>query len=423
MKVGILLPMHYEGGTFRLAKLYAKMLRLHAMKTGADLQVVFGNTEGKYDPQTDLRDLAELGIEIRHLEMRQLSAEQGLEYVDFLKLRRENLEGFRGQYAVPYDRGNGYMDCDFWFFMVDRIFGTVLPLKPFGIFATDFIQRYVPDIFEEQHYAKPEFLTTLYRNFRNADLAFASTPGTARDLLSYVGRAKRTVVLDTLFDDSFIKHRREEGRKPEGDYFVWATNGTIHKNHERALKALILYYEKHGGTLECRVTGVHTRFFDPSAAPEAREKFHPYHRKINEMIAASPTLRSRVRIMGNMGDSEYQDMVAGSRFLWHNVLADNGTFSVIEAACMGIRSLSSRYPQQEFIDRSFGLGMKLFDPFDIVGAARALREMQDDGSIYVPPVDRLRALSQDGASARVGAVIHSAMIQALEESRHDEFIP
>lgn len=423
MKIGLFLPVYYEGGSFRIAKLYAKLLKHYADQSGQKLEIVFGNTEGKYDYDTDLNDLAEIGIEIRYLEMKKISSTEARYLTKFLNLPPEPFEKFKGDFIVPYDRGNGYLDCDFWFFMVDRIFGTVLPVRPFGIFATDFIQRYVPDIFDPLMYTQQDTLTTLYRNFRNADLAFACTPGTASDLVSYVGREKEIVVLDPLFDDSFIKNKHFGPRMPSGDYFVWVTNGTIHKNHERAIKALDRYYSKYNGKLKCVVTGVYTHFFNPDLDRNTYSQLHPYLRLINDKIAQNEVLKKNLLIKGNIPDSEYQEIVSKSRFLWHNVIADNGTFSVIEAARMGVRSLSSRYPQQESIESKFNLGMKFFDPFDVEDAAKGLHLMEANETPYVPPEDNLKKYSQHGASENIGSKLYNSILRSIKNVQRSDFVP
>nr|BFD62741.1 hypothetical protein BdHM001_14220 [Bdellovibrio sp. HM001] len=423
MKIGLFLPVYYEGGSFRIAKIYAKLLKNYSDKFGLNLQIVFGNTDSRYDLDTDLGDLVDMGIEIRHLEMKRFTAQEGLEYCELLGLKKENLRSYKGDYVVPFDGGNGYLDCDFWLFMVDRLDGAVLPFRAFGIFATDFIQRYIPDIFDSGLYANPIFLNTIYRNFRNADVAFASSPGTAEDLLSYVGRKKEITLLDPLYDDSFIEKFVSGPREPQGDYFVWVTNGSIHKNHIRAVKALELYYSKFGGKLKCVMTGVHTHFFDPEIDRGIYNQMHPYHRLVNDAIARSENVRKNLLIKGNVSDREYQEVVSGARFLWHNVITDNGTFSVIEAARMGVRALSSRYPQQEHIDRSFSLNMKFFDPFDIKDAAAALSDMEKDLTPYVPPFEKLKNYSYHGACEVVGAKVYSSILKSIQLRDYADFIP
>ena len=422
LKIGVFLPVHYEGGSFRLAKLYAKLLKKYADSNKVDLQIVFGNTNGQYNVETDMADLKELGIEIRYLEMKKMSHEQARQYYGYLKLNVLDIPEQNEEFVVPYDRANGFQDCDFWLFMVDRIFGTVLPLKPYGIFATDFIQRYVPDIFDEKMYADQKLLTTIYRNFRNADLAFACTDGTAKDLLTYVGRSGPIVLFDPLVDDTFIKNKRSGPCTPSGDYFIWVTNGTIHKNHERALRALKSYYEKHRGKLKCVVTGVHTHFFDPKMGRDLYGQLHPYHRKINDIIGQSSSLLDNLVIKGNISDDEFQKLVSGSRFLWHNVIADNGTFSVIEAARMGIRSLSSRYPQQVYIDRKFNLGMNFFDPFNVAEAADKLIEMEKNETPYTPPEENLNRYNQVGASYSIGNQIYTSISEIVNKNEKPKFI-
>ena len=103
---------------------------------------------------------------------------------------------------------------------------------------------------------------------------------------------------------------------------------------------------------------------DRSMAPRARVR--------EAADALRPAVRSRLRFLGAVPDTDYARVLRSARFLAHNVIADNGTFSVLEAALLGCPSVSSDYPQIREIDDAFGLGLRFFDPFDECGTAAAL---------------------------------------------------
>ena len=77
-----------------------------------------------------------------------------------------------------------------------------------------------------------------------------------------------------------------------------------------------------------------------------------------------------------VNDSEYVAIVRNSQFLVHNVLADNGTFSVIEAAILGRPSMSSDYPQMRELNKQFELDLQFFDAFDIDGTAKMMSGLE-----------------------------------------------
>ncbi|MGC1223029.1 MAG: hypothetical protein WA872_14725, partial [Candidatus Sulfotelmatobacter sp.] len=65
-----------------------------------------------------------------------------------------------------------------------------------------------------------------------------------------------------------------------------------------------------------------------------------------------------------------------AQFLWHNVIYDNGTALAIEAAQMGVRTLSADYPQMRYLCATFGINALFFPAFDATRSAAALKEME-----------------------------------------------
>lgn len=376
MKIGVFIPIHFPGGTLRLGKNIAKMLN-HSLSKNVNthVKVIFGNPNSGYSLHEDLKDLLNEGIEvvdfrwkkISQLEARQLCQQMG---------RDADLK--MDQYVVPTGGTSDFKDLDYWLFITDRIFDIFIPIKRSGIIATDYIQRYVPGIFDindQRHYqAVPH---RLIRNTRNADEAFALSPGTLGDLKVFAGCTEGTL-LPLVVDDDFmqVKLGAASAKVEKKNQFVWVTNTTQHKNHVNTLKGLIEYYRR-GGNLDCIVTGVQTDVFDPKWQGTAEGDTHlPYQKQIREMIAGNPELSSRIKIRGHVSDDRYIEELSQSYFLLHSVIADNGTYSIIEAARLGIPAVSSRYPQQEYICELFGIKPVFFDPFDSKDLAKSLLSAQ-----------------------------------------------
>ena len=171
--------------------------------------------------------------------------------------------------------------------------------------------------------------------------------------------------------------RNSPGRKPAGrrigaNYFLWTTNLAAHKNHENALKALQIYYERLDGQLNCHVTGV--------GADRLLTEPHPHLQSLPGIIAKSPKLKNRLRLLGELPDASYRTRLAGARFLWHAASIDNGTFSVIEAAYLGVPALSSIYPAMQEINSQYLLGLSWMDAHDPDDMATQLKHMESEAA-------------------------------------------
>lgn len=292
------------------------------------------------------------------------------------------------QYQVPSDGGADLRDCDFWLFVSDRLELPLVPLERYGVLVTDHLQRYVPEIFDATMYAEPHSGPwNFLRNVRNADVVVALSHDTAADAVAYAGARGSLVRMPTTLDvehflrlaDLADRATDEDPLPPAGQPFIaWVTNASPHKNHLRMLRAIDSYESVLGGSLDVVVTGLGTDLFDPDLPETLRvgREAHwnmPYVRTVREAVAAArPALRKRLRFLGSVSDAMYARVLRSARFLVHNVIADNGTFSVIEAALLGCPSVSSDYPQMRELEDAFGLGMRFFDPFNEQDTAAAL---------------------------------------------------
>jgi hypothetical protein len=84
-------------------------------------------------------------IEVRGFNWKILAAR---EVEDILPLHGVVVHQFISKaYQVPVDGQENFLDCNFWFIVSDRLHRPLVPLRPYGIFVTDHLQRYVPEIF------------------------------------------------------------------------------------------------------------------------------------------------------------------------------------------------------------------------------------------------------------------------------------
>ncbi len=277
----------------------------------------------------------------------------------------------RHAYQMPVDGTNNLLDCDFWFFESDRFSYPPLPLRPYGIVVTDFLQRYVPEAFGEPFWAVQAegFIPAV----RDAQFVIATTPPAAGDLNSYCGVRQDCIrFLHTFLESELETLPTVPWLEP---YFVWMTNTGYHKNHERILAALQQYYEQFGGTLKALVVGTESQVFD-SHNKDPKWCQHPYVLKIKGLIERSPTVRKHLIFAGELPDLQYNSAVRHAKFLFSGNLQDNGCLSTIDAACLGVPSLCARYPAQEYFNEKFQLNNAFFPPRDVEAMAAALHHME-----------------------------------------------
>ena len=329
-----------------------------------------------------------------------------------------------GYYTAPMAT-DGSIDialADIWIMMTGLLpHGPLIPIKPCITYVPDMIQRLVPEIYGPDPYAPPWIINAWQiLTLQRSQHVIATTAKTALDVVAYTGVPKSRVhvlpmVHAPLFDGDIkpsalaakkkeqqLQHllsradavpkqgtRTVRNRSTPGDfgaasiscslpfewgntpYFLWVTNTTQHKNHKRALDALERYYTKNAGVLPCVMCGALTDHFKPDDSNPL-----PYIQEIRSRIRESEILRTRLTVAGELSHEHYRSALAGAAYLWHNVLYDNGTFSVIEAAHLGTRSLVSKYPQMMEICEAYQIAVQTFDPWSTEDAARQMKAME-----------------------------------------------
>lgn len=395
-KIGLFLPAPYRGGSMHGAKNLAKMIIKGAKNDGQKVEVVFSCLSDSYNVDEDFADLMELGVQVRETQWKTISREETQIALDYLgnhrKLKHEN-------YLLPTDGINNFSDCDFWLIVSDRTSAPVAPVAPYGMVIYDYIQRYIPDIFGDD---KGMLDIPFIHSARDAEVIFCTTPQTKEDTTLYAGVSADSVVLAPM-EFNPLHHSIHPFFDKNFEYILWTTNKAKHKNHMNTLKALESYYDELNGKLKVVITGVETEYF---------KKNHPSDIlsvvEVREYIQKNPVLRKNIQILGELSEKQYVSVLSGAQFLFHPVLYDNGTFSVIEAAYYGVPSVASHYPQMRYIDERFALGLQFFDPRKPKEIAKTLKYAEENKKKLVnqlPTKESLEAFTYEKLADKYWALI------------------
>ena len=390
--VMVVMPHPWKGGFFRVAAALCNALD-ELTFDGMRLRVILG-VPANYECTE--RYLLNPDVAVEQIGYESVSVEDR-RYVDpEVAVRLRGLPLITPSKTLPYDDGAAIGEVDA-FILLSALYhpGVFVTRKPYAVYIADMIQRYVPEIYSDASstYKAPPW--EMDRNQRaaikEARCIFATTEQTMQDALHYGGVDPDRTMVFPLFAMDIAERQSEESasttpertkfalkdlisnRKFEvskGEYFLWVTNAAAHKNHVSAFRALRHYYESLGGELKCLICGPVTEMLIPGKLGG------PYHKKVFAELRQWAGYNEHVKVLGYISDQTYLALLRNAKFLWHNVIYDNGTFSIIEAASVGTPVLSSAYPQIRFIDESFSVGSKFFDAHDPVDAASKIRSME-----------------------------------------------
>jgi glycosyltransferase involved in cell wall biosynthesis len=368
--ITIFLPIPYRGGSLRVTKTIARMISKGSQQAGTPCRVRVAVLAGEYDLGAGFADLVNDGIEVREFSWRTISRKE------MSAIKRNQGESAKlefDEYQLPEDGVDNCVDSDCWFIVSDRLALPLAPVKPSIVFATDYIQRYIPSIFPKSGWGSIDHSFLLAA--RLASAVITTTPQTMFDAISYAGVPASKVHLAPMdFDPTWMPEAATQEHKRS--YIVWPTNPAPHKNHQKAFDALIRYYEELEGALDIKILGPNSRWLDPKFGVKPYLASNDHVMEARAKITESKVLKSRVRFEGELSDERYAETLTGAAFLWHPTLIDNGTFAVAEAAWCGCPSLVSGYPQMRYIGERFAIPMEFFNASSVDGMARALKKME-----------------------------------------------
>ncbi|EGV20017.1 glycosyltransferase [Thiocapsa marina] len=373
-RIAVILPLAYRGGTLRAAKLVAEALLEGSRAAGELADIVLAYPD---DPHYDDDVLGDLPRPIarRRFRWRVLDADSARRAMRF---QGHAWDPGSEQYLVPDDGIRQFADCDLWLFISDRVSKPLLPIRPYITVVFDYLQRYF-DVID------PSVNIAFLRFVREAQRVLVTTHSTESDAKQYAGITAEKLYRVPMLMPRLGKIPNFAQNKEREPYFIWTTNASPHKNHLNAIIALRMYYDELGGSLRCKVTGL-------LSSDWLHEPQNDYQKRAATIAERNSCLRENIDWSGEISEKAYGEALAGAVFLWHPARQDNGTFSVLEAAQLGVPSLSSDYPAMREIDAQFSLGLNWMDASDTADMARQLKRMEthtDEAVAGLPSAEQL----------------------------------
>lgn len=377
-RIAVVVPVGYRGGSLRGSKLLAQALQLGANQDSAPVEVLLLHLDDSTAyTSTEFDDLPR-DIKTRPFKWRKVKADAARRAMRYAG--HAHWEPSSSEYLVVDDGIKQLEDCDLWVVVSDRLTAPLLPLRPVIHMVYDYLQRYLPILPKG---ADQPFINVA----RAAAQVWTTTEFTRQDALQYAGVDPKRVLKLPMLAPAFVA-KRDSGKGTQAPYFVWTTNAAPHKNHENALRALALYYDELDGTMDCHVTGVDTHKLMKNPAADLKHTM--------AWVRGHAHLNRHLHWQGELADADYQRLLQAAAFLWHAGRIDNGTFSVVEAAGLGVPSLSSDYPPMREMDEQFSLNLAWMDASDPHAMAQALKEMEEknlERRTMLPTADQLERQS------------------------------
>lgn len=356
-KIAVILPVGYRGGSLRGAKLLATAIETGSRQAGEPADVVLGYIQESTFDEDDLFFDLPSSITPRPFIWKIMDLKEACRALEYAGIQCDVL---RDKYQVPDDGMNNFLDCDIWIFVSDRLCHAVLPVRPYLVVVYDYLQRYENLIHQDLNL---RFLEASHCAVK----VIVTTDFTRRDALQYAGvREDRLVKAPMLIPT--VSFPELDNTLTSPSFFLWSTNLGPHKNHYHALRALQIYYEQLGGQFECHITGTNTDNMFQSELPHLE--------KMQKLYKSNMLIQQRVKVLGELPEHSYLSELCRAKFLWHAARVDNGTFSVIEAAHLGVPSLSSNYPAMREMDAQFNLNLSWMDPHNSHEMAEKLKQME-----------------------------------------------
>lgn len=381
-RIALVMPAPYTGGVLDYSIRFAVCLQDAIIRHKAPIELVFSYPDFPIYREKDyFTILKKKNIPLRTyllFDKDYTWRKRTEEIMGFQTKKGSNISDVFETFSALKDNIADYSDCDYIIYTADGPYSgrTGFMLQPYAVVAHDYIQRYCPECIS------PDADRVKLDMQRKADRVFVTSAPTMTDAIQYAGLPKEKVFLTPLMLDPMeppkLQIEEEIPRKP---YFLWSTNAVPHKNHLRALAALEQYYID-GGMMNCVVTGANTKYLGMKKLPEDAPVLHSYVMRIVKRISDSSVLKKHLKIKGELPKINYQQLLSHAAFVFHPGYGDNGNGTAVDAAGMGIPTLSSDYPAMHYLAEFMGMPMQYMNPFRTESMAEALLDMEKNHEIY-----------------------------------------
>lgn len=383
-RLAIILARPWAGGMLRNARLLARLFAGHAWPGLGRVEVVIGLlADAGYDMAAEARACRMIGdaVSIRPFRWTEVEADAAR-----LIYSSSTVPDKATTVWIPDDGARQFRDADAWIYFSDHSRGIVPWLRPTAVFCADLLPRRVGRLVDASASEKAlQALAVTMRGWRSARCVFATTPSTLADVVSYAGvRADRAIYVPLQTEAPVAAAQWVLPRIGVAPGIFWVTNSAFHKNHHHAVRALQAYFAA-GGTHDVTIAGFGSQLLDPSTSSG-----HPGARALSE----APEVLARCRFAGQVSDPPFYRLMAERGIVWHNVLADNGTFTAFDAARVGAHFVSSDYPQIRHLCERHGIAALFHPARDPDAAAAALLEAERRLRAATPPGHALRETTE-----------------------------
>lgn len=411
--LAVILPSPYSGGVIRSFINICRMLVLGARESGDVLRLVAGlpKTQVLTARNTDI--LSELGVTIRFFEKKRMKRESLVGSYACLDVHISDVIPAE---IIYFDDGvANFEDVDFWYLISDSIEGALPAYRKYACMVYDYANRYSPDIFSEDQWKSFHWRTAVTER---AQFVVTTTEQARRDVINYAGADPDKVHIFPLeydpiesinFDcDLFL------GSKLEGiDFLLWPTIISGHENHVPVLEGLEAFLAE--SNMKVVIIGKGTKSFDPSNGSPLVE--HPYVESVRDLINSSRLLKERLVFMDFVSDEMLFALMRKAFCILHSSCGDNGTYTVVEAACQGTPSISNRYPAMENVGSYFDLPLVFFDfyrPGSLVESLRIVVQEHATLCARLPTKEQLSCFSYESLAMKYWLLFSAKMRTALE---------
>ncbi len=150
-----------------------------------------------------------------------------------------------------------------------------------------------------------------------------------------------------------------------------------------------------------------TELIDPQVEDERTAQL-PYVNEVRHMISSSASLRDNVINLGEIPQPRFISTLQKARFVLVPNLYDNGCYTVVDAAFLGVPALVADHPAQRYLDETFRLNSMFFNPYDSDELAGMLKVMESNHhTVQLPPKEFLDGFTWERLAGRFFDLVYA----------------